>query len=174
MNEYKQSIPNTFFPLCSTQAQLQKAHVLSYKIRQIKLASCFIQNVCQYIFARVWTRSTSETVSWPSITKKRQRQSVRDMTTSSEIKFISPDISWREMESFIKEEAAILVNWQTLMEFACSIILKLSLIFVASQKYPNKSQFVMLFIYLSIYASYYKVNWHFYMTKSVHLTTVWT
>lgn len=133
MNQYKGSILNIFFPLCLTLKPLQKAHVSSYKIRQIKRASCFIQNVCQYIFALVWTRSTSVTTSWRSITKKRRSQSVRDTTTSLEIKSIIPDVGWRgKRESFIKEEAVLLVNWQTLMKFAYSVILKRILIFAAS------------------------------------------
>lgn len=139
VNQYMGSVHNLcFFPLL-TLKQLQKVHVSAYKIRQIKHASCFIQDVCQYIFARAWTRSTSvnhilaRMLQKKKEKKKRQTQSVRDTSTSLEIKSIIPDIGWRgSRENFIKEEAALLVNWQTLMKFARSRIFKLLLIFAAS------------------------------------------
>lgn len=78
VNQYMGSVHNLcFFPLL-TLKQLQKVHVSAYKIRQIKHASCFIQDVCQYIFARAWTRSTSVNhILARILQKKRRKKSVK-------------------------------------------------------------------------------------------------
>ena len=93
--------------------------------------------VCFFSFSpRVWTRSTSVTTFWPSIQKKKKNLS--EPICQGHDLFIGNQIHhpWYWLQgksgSFIKEEAAPFVNWQTLMEFACSVIVKLVLIFAAS------------------------------------------